>query len=355
MKDTKIFKQLDLLSTNMIVNDGYVDDWTLFHRYLILGSVSKSAVKNQEIQEIIGLLLTIDGTKAIDRIVEISQSGCASKNDFALFALAIAAASLNKITRQYALKVLPKIARTGGHLLQFADYIRLFRGFGRSLRGGISKWFTEMPIDLLTLQAVKYPQYKGWGLRDLMRLAHPKCEGDEVRKALFHWIVNPKDSEAIRAARQLRLIEGKYQVKESKDIFEIASIVRKYSLPREALPTHVLNSVEVWDALLVDMPMSAMVRNLGKMSQVGLLAPYASASEYVVNRLQNTEELRQARMSPFKLLTALRTYSSGKGRLGHLHWTPIEPITTALNLAFEASLVNFRQAQKQLFAVKNDF
>lgn len=353
MNYTKVFKQLDLLRINMIAqNDGHVDDWTLFQRNLILGSVSKYSDKQKET---ICRLLEVDGIKVVNQIVEISLSGCASKNNFSLFALAVAAAGINKNARQHALKVLPKVARTGGHLLQFAGYVRILRGFGRGLRSSISKWFTEMPIDLLTLQAVKYSQSKGWSLRDLMRLAHPKCPDDDLRKVLFNWIVNPKDNEAIRAARQLRLIEGKYLVKEALDVYEIASIVRKYSLPREALPTEALSALEVWDALLVDMPIPSMIRNLGKMSQVGLLTPFSSATDYVVNRLQNVEEVRQSRVSPFKLLLALRTYSSGRGRLGVLEWTPIELIVTALNQAFEASLLNFRQTGKHLFAVKNDF
>lgn len=321
-------------------------DCSLFHRYLILGTVS------EEQKEIVERLLAEDGFKVVNWIVEISQSGYASKNDFALFALAIAASQLQSDARLYALQVLPKVARTGGHLLRFVGYVTVLRGFGRGLRKGISKWLTEMPIDLLTLQAVKYSQYNGWSLRDLVRLAHPKCPGDDLRKVLFHWIVNPKDSGAIAAARQLRLIEGKYLAKEAEGVAEIASIIRKYSLPREALSTQMLNSVEVWDALLVDMPMGAMLRNLGKMSEVGLLAPNASATDYVVNRLLNGEEVRQARINPFKLLLALRTYSSGRGRLGSLEWTPAQPITSALNQALKSSLLHFRQTGSPLFSIK---
>ena len=48
-------------------------------------------------------------------------------------------------------------------------------------------------------------------------------------------------------------------------------------LAREAVPTGLLNDPAIWDALLVDMPMTAMLRNLGKMSAVGLLMPAADA------------------------------------------------------------------------------
>ena len=48
----------------------------------------------------------------------------------------------------------------------------------------------------------------------------------------------------------------------------------------EAIPTQWLNELEVWDALLHDMPLTALVRNLGKMSAVGLVKP-APASIHV--------------------------------------------------------------------------
>lgn len=40
---------------------------------------------------------------------------------------------------------------------------------------------------------------------------------------------------------------------------------------REHVPTDLLDSQEVWAALLDDMPMTAMIRNLGKMASIGLL------------------------------------------------------------------------------------
>ena len=49
-------------------------------------------------------------------------------------------------------------------------------------------------------------------------------------------------------------------------------------LPREAVPTEWLNSPEVWAALVPHMPMEAMVRNLAKMTVVGLVAPAAVAA-----------------------------------------------------------------------------
>lgn len=52
----------------------------------------------------------------------------------------------------------------------------------------------------------------------------------------------------------------------------------EHDLPREAIPTEKLNELAVWEALLEKMPMTAMVRNLGKMTSIGLLKPLSDAS-----------------------------------------------------------------------------
>lgn len=42
-------------------------------------------------------------------------------------------------------------------------------------------------------------------------------------------------------------------------------------LVREHIPTNLLNSVPVWQALLEKMPMTALIRNLSKLSSLGLI------------------------------------------------------------------------------------
>ncbi len=343
---------------NQIANNagGYyykIDEWDQLDRFLILGSelgtyyvapVKLTLDNTQVIQN----LLRIDGIRVVNRIVEVSAANRAPKNDSALFALALAASCEDLKTRQAALLALPKVARTGTYLLQFAEYINNLRGWGRSLRKAIANWFLNMPVEDLSLQAVKYYKREGWSLCDLLRLSHPKCKEDEERRALFQWIVKPEDATAIKNARSLRLIDGKYCAKDATTNLEMANIVRKYSLPREALPTPALNSPEVWDALLVDMPMTAMIRNLGKMTKVGLLQPFGAASDYVAKRLHDKEQLRYARISPFQLLLALRVYARGSGELGSLQWTPVASIVQALDKAFESSFADVKPTNKRI-------
>jgi 60 kDa SS-A/Ro ribonucleoprotein len=280
--------------------------------------------------------------------VEVSENGRAPKNDTALFALALAASANDIETRKAALNALSKVARTGTHLLMFADFVNNLRGWGRALRNSIANWFLDMPIEKLSLQVIKYSQREGWSLRDLLRLAHPKTE-EEDRIALFDWITHPEKLEAIASAKEVfRLVKGKYLAKEAINVEAVADTIRQYSLPREAVPTQYLSNKEVWDALLVDMPMTAMIRNLGKMSQVGLLEPMSNAADYVANRLLDREQLKKAKVHPIQLLLALRTYAQGRGELGSLTWTPVLSIVESLNEAFDIAFEQVEPTNKRI-------
>ena len=82
------------------------------------------------------------------------------------------------------------------------------------------------------------------------------------------------------------------------------------------------------------MPMTAMIRNLGKMTNVGVLAPSSQAATQVCQMLRNEKALKDARVHPFSILLALKQYQAGRGDKGKLTWTPNQAIVTALDEAF---------------------
>jgi hypothetical protein len=52
---------------------------------------------------------------------------------------------------------------------------------------------------------------------------------------------------------------------------DAARLIREHRLPREVVPTEYLRSAEVWRALLEEMPMTAMLRNLATMTRLGAI------------------------------------------------------------------------------------
>ena len=82
------------------------------------------------------------------------------------------------------------------------------------------------------------------------------------------------------------------------------------------------------------MPMNAMIRNLGKLTSLGLLESQSEETKTVCERLRDETRLRKARIHPINLLAALYQYKKGKGLKGKLKWAPVVSICQALDDAF---------------------
>src|SRR3954452_12415630 len=334
-----------------------VDDWTRLRRFLILGSEGGSYYASQwtltrENAQAVEECVREDGPRAVAEIVRLSTEGRAPKNDPALYALALAAGAGDVETRRAALAALPRVARTGTHLFQFAVFVEGFRGWGRSLRRAVGRWYAARPVDELAYQAVKYRQRAGVTHRDLLRLAHPArnvgagnpaLDVSDEHARLFEWIVRGGETDGLP-----RLVEGFVRAQEAATPRESATLVREYRLPREALRPEHLTSPEVWEALLDDMPMTALIRNLATMTRVGVLAPGSAGTAKVLEQLGDGARIRKARLHPVALLAALRTYAAGRGVRGRHSWTPVAQIVDALDAAFYTASRNVEPSGRRL-------
>jgi 60 kDa SS-A/Ro ribonucleoprotein len=95
------------------------------------------------------------------------------------------------------------------------------------------------------------------------------------------------------------------------------------------------------------MPMTAMIRNLGKMSTIGLLAPLSDAARVVADRLADEERIRRSRLHPMAILLAAKVYAQGRGDKGKLTWKPVPTINDALDAAFYLAFGNVRPTGKR--------
>ena len=323
-----------------------VDDWARLDRFLILGSEGGSYYATErkltlDNAEAVLRCIDADGARVVARIVEISHEGRAPKNDPALFALALAAKLGDEPTRRAAHAALPRVARIGTHLFHFAEYVKALGGWGRGTMRAFARWYNDMEASRLALQAVKYQSRDGWSHRDILRKSHPVATSAQ-HQAIYHWMVKGWDSvgETPHPDRVLATIwafERAKRLTTRADVAELCALVAEYGLPHECVPTEMKRHPEVWEALLPQMGMTALLRNLGKMTEVGLLGAMSDAEQFVVSRLSKAEALRTARVHPLALLVALKTYAQGHGDKGKLTWKPRQKIVDALDRAFYLS------------------
>jgi 60 kDa SS-A/Ro ribonucleoprotein len=358
--------------SNQVRNSGggfswEVDDWTRLDRFLVLGAeggtyyiAERDLVKQNH--EAILHCIKADGVLAVNRIVEISDAGRAPKNDPAIFALALAVTHGDAQAKAHAFANLNKVCRIGTHLFHFAEYVNAMRGWGRGLRNAVGDWYVYRDADDLAHQAVKYQQRDGWSHGDLLRLAHPKAPSAQ-HESVFRWLLAGADSLGEREVKRKvrgedrvakygavgalpKPIEAFEQAKRASNAGEIVKLINEFDLPREAIPTQWLNEVAVWEALLERMPMTAMIRNLGKMTSLGLVAPFSDAKRQIVRKLRDETALKRARIHPLAVLVAQKIYAQGHGDKGSLAWSPVSAVVDALDEAFYATFQNVEPCHK---------
>jgi 60 kDa SS-A/Ro ribonucleoprotein len=305
------------------------DDWARLRRFLILGSESGSyyvgkADLTADNAAVVRRCLDADAVRTLIEIRTVSEEGRAPKNEPAIFALALAAAHPEKLTRMKAFAGMPTVCRTGTHFLHFVSYLQQLRKWSRMYRTAAGEWFNRPD---LAYQAIKYQNRDGWSLADVLRLAHPKPTNDE-QSAIFKWIVDGETGEHTPGLlTTVKLLQ-------SGNVQSVSDTIREFRIPREAVPTALLNDPKVWDALLQDMPITAMIRNLAKMTAVGLLTETSAATMLVLGTLAEQDRLKKARVHPLNILAALKVYEQGHGERGSLTWTPVKRIVNALDEAF---------------------
>ena len=322
-----------------------VDDFTRLRRFLVLGSEGGSYYASErrltlENAQAVRRCIETDGPRTVGEIVAVSEERRAPRVGPALFALALATAHGDEETKALTFQALPRVARTGSHLHEFAGYADSMRGWGRGLRRAIADWYAARPVSDAVYQAVKYRNRYGWTHRDLLRKVHAKAEGP--LNELFAWVTQgtlPSEDPA------LRLVHAFEQAR-TADADALAGLIREHRMSWEMVPPEMMDRKEVWQALSEDMPVTAFVRNLATMTRLGVISPMESARACEVLGRTGTE---RGRIHPIGVLSALLTYRSGKGVRGQHTWEPVSQVVDALDAAFERSFAQAPQTGRRFY------
>lgn len=309
-------------------------------RFLILGAsggtyyATEQALTKNNAENILAFVKA-NGVRAVDIIREIStaQPARAPKNDACVFALSLAAVHGSDEVKSHAFAAVADVCRIPTDLFAFIEsYQTLGGGWGRRMKRTITQWYTGKSAQDLAHTMTKYQSRNGWSHRDVLRLAHIHPENAEQNQ-VFHYavkgeVLNQGENDVAHYLEAVQLsLSGKL------DKGEVIKLIETFNLPREVIHTSMLNERDVWEALLQKMPIGAMIRNLPKMTRVGLIAPMSSAN-LVILRKMNEQALVKGRIHPISMLMALKTYESGKSVRGDGTWTPIPQILDALEDGF---------------------
>lgn len=363
--------------TDMVRNDagGYVFAKPLFTRledFLILGTAGGTYYVDEKRNTYDNVLvvteaLAEDGVRAVRLALEVStgKPPRAPRNNPALYLLAAAIGLGDLGTRRAAAAALPRVARTTFHQAVFFGYWKALHGkpsgrggtsprIGRLTRTALAGLVLGPDPDQVAFRACKAmsrktPSGEDFALRDLLRIAHPKPDGPE-REALFGWITGAVPDE--RARELLPSVDAFLTAKAVTDAREAVRVVTERGVPWEFLPDAVLRDAEVWAALVETIGMTALLRNLARMTRLGTLKPLSGATRRVAERLTDPRALAAARIHPLDVYLALRVYGSGcsrpNPRLEPQLWQPVPAVCDALEEAFDLSFGHVEPTGRRL-------
>jgi 60 kDa SS-A/Ro ribonucleoprotein len=165
----------------------------------------------------------------------------------------------------------------------------------------------------------------------VLRLAHVKPTSD-VQDAVFHYVA--KEGARKEGKSLPPLFEAVEELKKADAKTAIKLIEANKDISWEMMPTELQRNTAVWEALLPNMGLTAMIRKLGQLTDVGVIKPLSTGSKLVLAKLGDADAIKNARVHPILLLNAFKQYGNGRGGKGTLTWRPDQRVLDALNDAF---------------------
>ncbi len=329
------------------------DIWTQLRDFIVLGTEGGTFYADERTNTfrnvgVVQRALAEDGPRAVRLAVEISTAkpARAPKNHPALYVLAAALASKDLPTRQAAAGSVHQVVRTTDHMAHWFGYLKDARGSGGAspiVKRAYTNLFTQDEPGRVVYRYLKSRQRKtGSGESftpgDLLRLAKP-TPANETQDAMFALISGKKTP--MEVSGYFEAAKGYYEAQLADTPAKAVRAILAYHVPWEFLPDSVLKYPEVWEALIPNLGITALIRNLARMTQNGALGPFKQGNARAAARLTSHKELADGRVHPFDLMLALRVYESGfaqpSPKAPAREWTPVPEIVDALGRAFVES------------------
>ncbi|EAZ88260.1 TROVE domain-containing protein [Crocosphaera chwakensis] len=324
--------------------------WKLLRRCLLIGT-AKSTYYAQKHE------LTDDFIKVVKRGVATNPDLVASEilyasdgrsinNSAPLLGLVLLSMGKTAEAKQAFRAIFPEVVRTGSHFYEWLSYTKSLRGFGKIIQEVGTQWLSREDVKGLAYQLLKYQQRYSFSNRDALRLFHVKPPTEEHQQ-LFNWVVKgwedlPDDIPS-EALTQIWWYEW---LKHHPD--QTHQAIAKGRLTHEMVAPVGKMDKKAWQLLFNEMPIGAMLRNLGSLTELGVLRADATENlDRVETVLNDANRLKKGRIHPIDVLKALKTYQSG-GKIGRSkkNWTPVPRIGEILDKAVELSFETAKPTNK---------
>jgi 60 kDa SS-A/Ro ribonucleoprotein len=315
--------------------------WQMLRRCLLIGTAQSTyyAGKQKLTEEFVNVVkqAVAENPGRVAEEILYASDGRTINNSAPIFALVLLSMGETPEAKQAFGEIFPQVIRTGSHFYEWLNYTKSLRGFGKIVREAGKAWLSREDVKGLAYQLLKYQQRQGFTNRDALRLFHVYPPTENHRQ-LFEWVVKGwKELPADIPSAALAQIWWYEWLKRNPS--ETHTAISQGHLTHEmAAPVGKMDQ-QAWNLLFQEMPIGAMLRNLGSLTEIGVLRADETANLHRVESVLNSpEHLHKGRIHPIDVLKALKTYQFG-GRLGRSkkNWQPVSRIVDILEKAVELS------------------
>jgi 60 kDa SS-A/Ro ribonucleoprotein len=194
-------------------------------------------------------------------------------------------------------RVFSLVVLTPKDLLDFVTVTRSMRGWGSLVRKQVQKWLSDK---MNTYWAIKYGSMKSgtYSLRDVYRISHPKVlEG--ARKGIVNYIVRGELGMEHPDLEQINCFE---QLKTATDADSKVELIRRGRLPHEVATTFAGKDKKVWESIVPQMPIFALLRNLATIERNDVVK---ESKNKIESTFSNEQQVRKSKILPFQFLSAM--------------------------------------------------
>jgi 60 kDa SS-A/Ro ribonucleoprotein len=334
-----------------------LNDLERLKRFIFLGSDNGSLYINKEV-------LTYDNLLCLENLLESCRyddildvinyyKNIVYKKDYLIYVLARCCSIRldddplfwKKDFRVDCFKLVLQVCTIPTHLFLFVKLYETINsklynttGWTSSIKQMISEWYQTKSYSELMYHITKYQNRYTWSHKDILRLSHIKPK-DDTYNDIFRYITKGKLNEGNKCLEYLYIFE---KLKQEYNIDKVTEYIQKYNFVREQIPYNLLNEQKIWVYLIPQMPITALLKNLNKITHLHILNDYPEILELIKRKIESTY------VNPLQVLITLKTYKSGQGMKGGLKWEANKEIVSLLESKFYASFEKLKKTNKKI-------
>jgi len=183
-----------------------------------------------------------------------------------------------------------------------ADFLTILESTGRGQGGRAVKRAVSSFLNRVSeYWAIKYNgRGRGFNLADAIATSHPKPK-DEKQQAIFQYLLGREANMTL--IPQVAAFE---KLKSARSEAEKVDAIKEGRLPHEIVTGVGGLTQAVWDAVLKEMPIFALLRNLNTLSRADVLD---ANRQFITEKFANKEVLGKSKILPFRFAKAFKEVS----------------------------------------------